>query len=290
MSHPTPVSVLVAGSGAVRALPHRGGPCYIVRIGDDNLLFDCGRCAVHNMSRFGYPVETISEVFITHLHFDHVSDLPLLILLSWNNGRDRRLPVHGPEGIAHFLEAGLRQAYIDDIDCRVAHGKKRENLEWTTTEITKDGLVRETPTYKIEALRTAHAGLRNFNYRITTGDKVIIITSDSEPDPRLVDFCRDADLLLIECSGTAEFYKTQAWGGWHITPEDIGRIARDANVKQVILKHLVIESFSSDQNIAESMAQTVRTIHPHGQVSVATDGMKIELRPDHANSGPAIAK
>lgn len=50
MNKPSSPSVLVAGSGAVRAHPMRGGPCYLVTIDDQNLLFDCGRCTVHNLS------------------------------------------------------------------------------------------------------------------------------------------------------------------------------------------------------------------------------------------------
>ena len=273
-----PVSVTVVGSGAVRALPHRGGPCYLVKIGERNLLFDCGRIAVHNLSRFGCAVEAVDEVYITHLHFDHICDLPLLLLLSWNNGRDRRLPLFGPQGLDHFLETGVRQAYVDDINSRISHGNRvREKLDWQVTEIFRNGPVHQTSDYGIEALATAHAGLRNYSYKITTADHVIVITSDSEPDPRLVEFCRGADLLLIECSGTHAFYESKAFGGWHIAPEDVGRIARDAGVKRVVLKHFVIESFTDDPQVVESMAKTVRQILPLGEVFVGTDGLKFDL-------------
>ncbi|MCF7688744.1 MAG: MBL fold metallo-hydrolase [Cephaloticoccus sp.] len=272
------ISVMVAGSGAVRAHPTRGGPCYVVTIDGQNLIFDCGRCAVHNLSRFGLPVETVSEVFITHLHFDHICDLPLLLLLSWNNGRTRTLPIVGPRGIAAFLEQGLRQAYAADIKSRVEHSKKNPtHLEWITTELTKEGICRETETYKIDTLITRHAGLLNFSYRLTTTDKVIVITSDSEPDPRLVEFCRQADLVLIECSGTKEFYASKDWGGWHMTPEDIGRMMHEAGAKKVILKHLVIENFSPDPHISESMAATIRALHPAGEIVVARDGMRLTV-------------
>jgi len=273
-----PISVVVAGSGAVRALPDRGGPCYLVKIGDEKLVFDCGRSAVHNMCRMGFPVEEISRVFITHLHFDHISDLPLLLLLSWNNGRDIRLPIIGPQGLHHFLENGVRAAYVDDINSRIKHGnRERGKLDWALTEITRDGLCLETDAYKVAALATAHAGLRNYSYKITTADKIIVITSDSEPDPRLVEFCRDADLLLVECSGTKAFYDSVAFGGWHLTPEDVGRIARDAAVKKVVLKHFVIESFTADPHIAESMAETVRQLHPECEVFAGADGLRFDL-------------
>jgi len=274
----SPISVQVIGSGAVRALPDRGGPSYLVTIDGRRLLFDCGRCAVHNLHRLGTPVESIDEIYITHLHFDHICDLPLLLLLSWNNGREARLPIYGPKGMSAFLENGVRQAYEADINSRIKHGNRvREKLDWAATEITNEGLVYENATYRIDTLATAHAGLANWNFRITVGDKIIVITSDSEPDQRLVEFCRGADLMLVECSGTKAFYESVAFGGWHITPEDVGQITRDAGVKQVVLKHFVIESFSDVPDIAEKMADTVRGINPDAAVFAATDGLKFEF-------------
>ena len=278
MKNSSEISVLVGGSGAVRAHPTRGGPCYVLTINGQNLLFDCGRCAVHNISRFNIPVETISEVYITHLHFDHICDLPLLLLLSWNNGRTQRLPVYGPKGIDGFLANGLRYAYTDDIKSRQGHGKNADHLDWDTTELTQEGVVRETDTYKIDTLITKHGGLLNFNYRIRIADKTIVIMSDSEPDPRIVDFCRDADIVLIECSGTKEFFDSVPWGSWHTTPEQVGQLMRDAGAKKVVLKHLVIESFrDNDTKVSESMAETIRAVYPNGEIFVGEDGMKFDI-------------
>jgi ribonuclease Z len=274
----SPIITTIIGSGAVRAHPTRGGASFLVQHAGRNLLFDCGRLAVHNLARFGVPVEKIDAVYITHLHFDHICDLPLLLLLSWNNGRKEHLPVCGPKGIAAFLEHGVRQAYAADIESRMKHSKKQiDGLLWEVTELSAEDVVSETDGMRIDTLITKHAGLLNFNFRLTAPGRKIVIMSDSEPDPRIVEFCRDADLMLVECSGTKEFYATQAWGGWHMTPEDIGRITAEAGVKKVVLKHLVIENFSPDPDISEKMAATVRSLHPTGEVVVAADGLRFEL-------------
>lgn len=272
--------VMIIGSGAVRAHPERGGTCQVVRIAGRNLLFDCGRCAVHNMSRFGIPVESIDEIYLSHLHFDHVCDLPMFMLLSWNNGRSRKLPIYGPKGTENFMEYGVREAYADDIRSRLMQGKNPEFLDWNVFEIREEGILREFSGVSITTLQTKHGGLDNHSFRIDSGDTRIVITSDTEPDPRLIEFCTGADLLIIECSGTKAFYETQSWGGWHMAPEDVGQLAREANVSRVVLKHLVIESFSEDPEISERMAETVRSIHTTGEVMVGKDGMQFEFN-DH---------
>ncbi len=271
------LSVVLVGSGAVRVNPRRGGTCQVVRVGGRNLLFDCGRLAVHNMTQFGFPVESIDEVYISHLHFDHVCDLAQLILLSWNNGRSHKMPVYGPQGIADFMEEGIRKAYAHDIASRLSHGKLTHGFEWDATEISRDGLLRENlnPQFAISTLSTEHGGLNNINYRLDAGNKRIVITSDTEPDERLIEFSRGADLLIVECSGTQEFLQTQGWGGWHMNPEEVGRLARKADVKQVVIKHLVIENFSDDPQVSEKMAEKIRHLCP-SEVLVGEDGMRFD--------------
>lgn len=277
MTQATSPSVTLIGTGAVRAHPTRGGASFLLEIAGEKLLFDCGRLAVHNLNRLGVTTDRIDRVLITHLHFDHLTDLPLLVLLSWVHGRDRSLPVHGPIGIAEFLEYGVRKAFAPDIQSRLDHGRDPAGLAWEALEMAEEGVLLETPDYTIDTLRTNHAGLLNFSFRIKTASQTIVITSDSEADPRFIEFCRDADLVLIECSGTQDFYDSQQWGTWHMTPEQIGKIANEASIKKLVLKHLVIESFSKDPNISESMAQTIRELHPTGEVLVGADGMTIPL-------------
>ena len=271
------ISFVMVGSGAVRVNCKRGGPSQIVRIGHRVLLFDCGRCAVHNMVRFGFPVEDIHRVFITHLHFDHVCDLAYFVLLSWNNGRSETLRIYGPPGIGQFLEHSVRHAYKQDIESRLAHGKDPSGLDWEVVEIRDEGPFLKEEQYVISVLSTEHAGLPNLNYRLDSGSRRVVLTSDTQPDEALVRFCEGADLLVCECSGTADFLSSQPWGGWHMTPESVGRLAKDAGVKKVVIKHLVIENFSPDPCIAEKMVQQIRDGYA-GEVTVGFDGLQVDLK------------
>lgn len=268
------ISFVMVGSGAVRANPKRGGPAQIVTIRNHILLFDCGRCAVSNVVRLGFPVEHINRVFITHLHFDHICDLPYLVLLSWNNGRNERLRVYGPPGIDLFLEHSVRLAYEQDIKSRLAHGKDPTGLDCDIVEIERSGPFLEEEDYVVSALSTEHAGLPNLNYRVDSRGRRIVITSDTQPHEALSPFCEGADLLVCECSGTSEFLSRQPWGSWHMTPESVARLAKNASVKKVVIKHLVIEDFSEDPSIAEKMAQQIKEGYD-GEVAVGFDGLKI---------------
>jgi ribonuclease Z len=260
------------GSGAVRVNLNRGGPAQVLSVEGSPLLFDCGRCAVHNLHRFGFPAESIQEVFLTHLHFDHVCDLAYLILLSWNNGRNSPLPIYGPPGTADFVEHNVRLAYKQDIQSRVGHGKSTAGLEWTVHEIHESGPVWVREELEISALYTEHADMPNLNYRIRDHSHQVVITSDTRPSPELTRFCCGSDLLVIECSGTPEFLDSVPWGGWHMNPDTVAELARDAQVGTVIIKHLVIEDWEPDPDIAAHMVKTIQQTF-NGNVLLGKDGL-----------------
>ena len=277
------ITFCLVGSGAVRANPNRAGPCQLLRVGEDNLLFDCGRSAVHNLAKFGWRAEEIDRVFVTHLHFDHVCDLPHLVLLSWNNGRDRALPICGPGGTAEFLEHSVRQAYREDIQSRLGHGKDPAGLQWVVTESLGGETVWSKAGCTVRTLATPHGGITNLNYRIDAGPCSVVITSDTQVDDALVAFSRHVDLLVCECSGPESFLRQQPWGNWHMSPADVAAVARRAEAKHVVLKHLVVDDWSDDPAVCDKMAEHVRAQFG-GEVTVGTDGLMIEV---HARRDPS---
>ncbi len=270
------MSVRLIGTGAVRVNPNRGGPCYVIETERKRFLVDCGRAAVSNLARAGIPAESIATIFITHLHFDHLCDLPYLILLGWNNGRRIPLRFYGPPGLEHFLEKGVREAYADDIQSRLAHGKDPAGMRWTVNEIEGTGPVCRNTEYAVSAVKTPHANMHNLSYRFEHAGKTAVVTSDTAPDPALIGFCRDADLLISECSGTRAFLETVPWGTWHTWPEALAELVRKAGVNHAVLSHLVIEDWSREADVAEQMAAVVRR-GCTARVTVGQDGLRIPV-------------
>lgn len=263
------------GSGAVRANPRRGGTAQLVRLGERLILVDAGRAAVQALARTGAAVESIERVFISHLHFDHICDLPLLMLLGWNNGRSAALPLVGPAGLAHFIDRA-QEAYRDDIASRKAHGKDTAGLACQVQELTDPGVVYGDEDVTVHAIFTEHAGLANVSYRFDAGVRRLAILSDTAPDPALVAFCRDVDLLVCECSGTREFLRQRPWGHWHMDPPAIAELARESGARRVVLKHLVMEDWVDDPHLAEKLAHDVTRGYA-GPVDAGYDGLVIDL-------------
>ena len=264
------------GSGAVRDNPLRAGPSQILQVGDRMLMFDCGRSAATSLAAAGGACEAIDRLFLTHLHFDHVVDLPYIVFTGWVKGRKARLRIHGPVGTADFVSRIIRPPFEQDIESRVGHGKDSGSLDPEVAEVSDEGQCVVDDGYQVSAAPVDHAGMPALVYRVDAGERRVVITGDGRPGEGFIDFCRGADLLAVECSGTPEFLAEQPWGHWHLRPADIARIASEADVKRVMIKHLVIEDITGDRTAPYRMAEQIREGYG-GEVIVAEDGLVLGI-------------
>ena len=270
------IRFVMIGSGAVRDNPRRGGPAQVLQVGDEVLMFDCGRSAGTNLARSGSACEAVDRLFLTHLHFDHIADLPYLVYAGWVKGRKRRLKIYGPEGTGDFVARIIRPPFEQDIRSRVGHGKDPGPLDPKVIEIGNEGEFLSKHGYRMAAISVDHAGMPSLVYRVDAAGRRVVVTGDGRPDERFADFCRGADLLAVECSGTPEFLARQPWGHWHITPAELARIAAEAGVKRVMIKHLVIEDITGDRTAPYRMAEQIRQGYS-GEVMVGEDGLAVEI-------------
>lgn len=272
------------GSGAVRNNPRRAGPSQILQFarqdgaGRVEWMFDCGRAACLRLAQQDIAAETVDRLFLTHLHFDHVVDVPYFVYVGWNNGRRNRLRIYGPVGTAHFIDHLIRPPFRDDIASRLGHGKSEYGLDPEVVEIPRAGPVLDEDGCRVSATFTDHGGITTLCYRVEGEGRRVIISGDGLPQEDFEDFARGADLMVYECSGTAEFLAQQPWGTWHITPEALGELATRCGVQRLMIKHLVMEDITGDLGAVDDMGERIRG-HFDGEVMVGADGMAVDLGP-----------
>ena len=80
------LKVVVCGSRSPLPSPGRAEACILVEAGDDIYIFDVGNGSVNNLQQYQVQWPNVKGVFITHMHSDHMADLPDAHLASWIQG------------------------------------------------------------------------------------------------------------------------------------------------------------------------------------------------------------
>lgn len=215
--------VVMLGTGTPNPFPDRSGPSVAVVVNDEAYLVDFGPGIVRRAASLspeyggdipGLAVEKLNHAFLTHLHSDHSVGLPDLLLTSWVAGRDRPLKLFGPEGTASMAE-NIIAAYEEDIRYRLYSDQPANNQGWriATTEVTETGIIFKDNNVTVEAFRVPHGSWPDaWGYRFTTPDKVIVISGDTAPSDLLLEYARDADLLIHEVYSSKVFRRKSRVG------------------------------------------------------------------------------
>ena len=224
----------------------------------------------------GFPEltpENINYLFLTHLHSDHIQDVYELATSRWWS-RKQRLTVYGPKGLEKYL-GYLNQAASIEADIRAAGTPKeiitdRHGYEATAHEI-EDGVVFQNDDIKVEAFTVPHGQIKPaFGYRVTTPDKVIVLSGDTSYSEKVAEMAKGVDILIHEvASGDQVATKSEFWQRYHHAShtmgEDVGRIATMAQPKLLVLYHIQFYDATPKQ-ILEEVHRTYK-----GEVILAND-------------------
>ena len=95
--------------GTAGPLPNadRCGAGQVVVAGDTNVLVDCGWGAARRLIPSGIQPSSIGTALFTHMHSDHITDVPDFLFLRWVTGATTPLRVYGPEGTQEMVDGFL---------------------------------------------------------------------------------------------------------------------------------------------------------------------------------------
>jgi ribonuclease BN (tRNA processing enzyme) len=229
------MQVTVLGCNA--AFPRAGGACsgFLVEGGGAKVWIDAGNGTFSNLQRVA-SWRDLDALIITHGHADHISDvLPLMYAMGLDeHPPDEPLPVHAPAEVADRLRALVGDGRTSELFGKVFA------FEPLGDAFAVEGL-------SVRPFRTEHP-IDCYGLRLRADRRDVVYTSDTAFFPDLVEACAEADLLIAEATYVGD---VSADGGVHMWARETGRLARDANVKRLVLTH-VWATFDTEQAEAEA--------------------------------------
>lgn len=99
------LDICLLGTGGTQPLVNRWLTSLMVRYKGHALLVDCGEGTQIAAQKAGLSLKPVDKILITHLHADHISGLPGLLLTMGNMGRTEPLSIIGPVGTERVVYA-----------------------------------------------------------------------------------------------------------------------------------------------------------------------------------------
>ena len=252
------------GTGTQNADPERSGPSVAIVVGGSTYLVDAGPGVVRRAalaqrtdSIAALRMPNLDRVFITHLHSDHTTGLPDLMLSPWVLDRTRPLEVFGPPGTARMVRL-LQDAYSEDIQLRLHGGEPSNKTGYVSVaHDAKAGVIYRDSNVTVSAFDVAHGKWEHaFGYKFVTHDRVIVVSGDTHPTDAIVRACDGCDVLVHEVYSAKQLAtRPPDWQAYHrayhTSGVELGEIAARARPKLLVLYHQLYWGSDDDELLRE---------------------------------------
>lgn len=263
---PGPVTVQILGSGGPAINRERASTSYLLWIGGQaKILVDIGGGTYLRFGQSQAKLSDLALVAISHLHPDHVSDLPALLWVS-QQVRTEPLPIIGPSAgkgvagpagndVAPDFPTFLSRLFDDKNGAFPAMGGAlggrgngvRLNVSVVDVMKAEPSPVFEGQGLKVTALGIPHANMPTLAYRVETQDGSIVFSSDQNgTNPNFVDFARNANVLIMHLNAPVG-----STNPLHAAPAVVGRIAQESNAGRLIVSHIGLAGPALDAAITD---------------------------------------
>lgn len=236
--------------------------CVEFQIGSHSIIIDAGTGIINlgydlirrSKQQGGKPI--IATILLTHMHHDHMQGFPYFAPAYIGTSI---LHILGPRTFEEDLEETLNHAVLPPSFPVSLHEmpsfKIVRSLSETDTvvfdqepsrpyiyNVYHDRIEHSADMVRVHILKSyAHPRNGVYIYRIEWRGKSVVFSSDTEgyvgTDQRLVNFARNADLIIHDAQFNERDYVASKQGWGHSTPRMACEVACQAKARQLVLFH-----------------------------------------------------
>jgi ribonuclease Z len=262
-------------------------------------LIDCGEGTQMQLIKYRAKISRIRQIFISHLHGDHIFGLIGLINTMNLNGRTEDLHVYGPHNLQDIITVMLRHSHtslrfrlhftaVDSEHSYLLYHNDRLNVYTIPMDhgiacsgflfvekekerrINKETLPDDISVEEILDLKRgkdiyyADGSLRYANDKLTLPprkSRSYAYCADTRYNEHILDIIRGVDLLYHEATFMHD-QAEKAWERYHSTTIEAATLAMKAEAGSLIIGH-----YSSRYRELQPLLQEAQTVFPETQLA-----------------------
>ena len=290
--------IRLLGTGTPTPSLKRASAGYLVETDRRKILFDFGPGAYNRMLEAGVRAVDVTDVFLTHLHYDHCLDVIRLVMTRWDQGAGRipELNIFGPAYTARMIEGivGEQGIFAPDLEARtelpmsrdvfVARGgvlPRRKPAPVVREVRSGEQVEGDGFTVNVRSVLHAQPYLECYGYRLQAGGHSFVYSGDAGPCKAMQELATDCDVLVHMChfiSGTALSPEMNRLNMGHL---ELARLGHNARVRNLVVSHVTEQM--DVPGVRERLISEMSAIYT-GNLFFGEDLMQIPVGP------PAPAK
>jgi ribonuclease Z len=202
------IRVTVLGSGDPWIRRSQASGSLLIEVGNqerDFFFFDLGSGSMANFNALSLPLESTTKVFLSHLHADHIGDIPGLIGSMAKVGRVDPVEIWGgasedPDlGLAAFVEHMGKAMAWDTASVRGVRPSTGFSMVGHEIPFDRPETVYERNGVTVSCFPAIHGLSGALGYSVTYAGLKVVFSGDTRPCRHVVEAAVGADLLIHEC-------------------------------------------------------------------------------------------
>ena len=250
----TGLHAILLGTGMPLPNPERAAASTLIVAGGKTFMVDTGFNSLPRLNENGY--QQVDHILFTHFHIDHYGDLDRVLFARGGAGADEPQSILGPVGTKDAVDKVVASIAIDERYRIEHHGEHwpKESMQAAVQEHAP-GVIFEKGGLKITMFEVDHEPIEiSVGYRFDYEGKSIVVSGDTKKSQGLIAAAQNCDLLIHEAMNSTILNavlpglrkRNPRQGALvedlmevHTPTTEVAEIAKEANVKKLVLTHLV---------------------------------------------------